>query len=275
MTSKPPTAAPQGFAAVYPTKRPQQTVIKGFRISTQKLPILKADPIDEMTQKLGIAPPEMIFGDNYVMIEHEKSGWGINFNAFDALDLVDKTGQSMLQVAYSKEWQKSREKTHEGIKEIVKPFDWSYSTDYKGTLSPNAKAFEETTNEIPIELLKRPDPILFFDEVDLYEDELADNGIALLSCKIRVMPERLLLLQRFFMRLDNVLIRVRETRVYVDFESREVIRDYQSKECSYEEARKTLATARDDIPALMRDANKLSELLPVVEKRTERVVLDG
>jgi type 2A phosphatase activator TIP41 len=99
---------PTGHAAVYPTKCPQEITIKGFRISTQKLPILKADPIEEMTKKLGIAPPEMIFGDNYVMIEHEKSGWGINFNSFDALDRVDKTGQSMLQVAYSKEWQKSR-----------------------------------------------------------------------------------------------------------------------------------------------------------------------
>jgi hypothetical protein len=29
-----------------------------------------------------------------------------------------------------------REKTHEGIKEVVKPFDWSYSTDYRGTLHP-------------------------------------------------------------------------------------------------------------------------------------------
>lgn len=101
--------APAGHTAVLPeTKKPQQISSHGFRVSTQKLPILKADPIEEMTQKLGIAPPEMIFGDNYVAIEHEKSGWAINFNAFDALNLVDKTGQSMLQVAYSREWQKSR-----------------------------------------------------------------------------------------------------------------------------------------------------------------------
>jgi len=96
-------------ASVSPeTKKPQQITVGGFRIATQKLPILKADPIEEMTKKLGIAVPEMIFGDNFVTIEHPSSGWGINFNAFDALDLVDKTGQSMLQVAYSKQWQQSR-----------------------------------------------------------------------------------------------------------------------------------------------------------------------
>lgn len=131
----------------------------------------------------------------------------------------------------------ARENTHEGIKEIVRPFDWSYSTDYKGTLYPTAKQFEPSTVPIPIELLKRPDPILFFDDVMLYEDELADNGVSMLSCKIRVMPERLLLLSRFFMRLDNVVFRLRDTRVYIDFDKLEVIREYQARELGYEEVR--------------------------------------
>ncbi|KAL5047145.1 hypothetical protein BDW71DRAFT_45009 [Aspergillus fruticulosus] len=274
-TASVPTAG--DTAAMSPTsQRPDTITVKGFKISTQKLPILKAEPIEAMTKKLGIAPPEMIFGDNFVSIEHEKSGWSIHFNAFDALDRVDKTGESMLKVAHSKEWQKSRETTHEGIKDVVRPFDWSYSTDYKGTvLSTQDHDFEETLSPIPIELLKRPDPILFFDEVILYEDELADNGITMLSCKIRVMPSRLLLLSRFFMRLDNVLFRLRDTRIYVDFENSEVVREYQSKECEYETVRQKLASARDDIPAIMRDPNRLSELLPLVDRRLERVILDG
>ena len=88
--------------------RPDVLRYRGFEISTRKRPILKAGPIEEMTNKLGIAPPEMIFGDNGVFVEHLASGWFIRFNAFDALDRVDKTGQSMLQVAHSSEWQRSR-----------------------------------------------------------------------------------------------------------------------------------------------------------------------
>jgi type 2A phosphatase activator TIP41 len=84
------------------------TVHRGFKITTRKLPILKAQPIEEMTEKLGITPPEMIFGDNLTSIEHQASGWIISFNTFDALDRVDKTGGSMLQVAHSKEWQSTR-----------------------------------------------------------------------------------------------------------------------------------------------------------------------
>ncbi|PYH41879.1 TIP41 family protein [Aspergillus saccharolyticus JOP 1030-1] len=252
-------------------QRPKSMAINGFTITTQTLPILKAEPIDKMTKKLGIAPPEMIFGDNFVEIEHKDTPWKITFNAFDALDRVDKSGESMLQVAYSKQWQRSR--NHGGIKEIVKPFDWSYSTDYTGSLAPGSRPFEATTKHIPTDLLRRPDPILFYDDVILYEDELADNGISMFSCKIRVMPARLLLLARFFLRLDNVLFRLRDTRVYVDFETGEIIREYQSKECDYESVRQALALTRDDVPAAMRDPNRLCDFIPLVETRLERTVL--
>ncbi|KAL9098606.1 MAG: hypothetical protein Q9163_005769 [Psora crenata] len=261
----------------------QSIIAKGFKITTRKLPILKAEPIEKMTESLGIAPPEMIFGDNMVSIEHAASGFGINFNTYDALDRVDKTGHSMLQVAHSKEWQSTRsvlrfklkgvrEKKHEGITEVVKPFDWSYSTDYKGTLRPGSPQFQPSTTPIPVGLLKRPDPIQFFDEVMLYEDEMADNGITMLSCKIRVMPERLLLLCRFFMRLDNVLVRIRDTRVYVEFGTGEVIREYQAKEEKYEVVREKLASAGQDVPAQFRDPNNLTDLLPIVDRTLERLI---
>lgn len=121
-----------------------------------------------------------------------------------------------------------REKTHEGIKEVVKPFDWSYTTDYQGTVT--GKQFILDSEPIPIALLKRPDPILFYEEVVLYESELDDNGISIFSVKVRVMPERMLLLCRLFMRLDNVLFRIRDTRIYVDFKKCKVIKEYTATE---------------------------------------------
>ena len=120
---------------------------------------------------------------------------------------------------------------------MVKPFDWSYTTDYRGTVAADAPPFVPSTRAIPLDLLRRPDPILFFDELVLYEDEMADNGITMLSCKIRVMPERLLLLVRFFMRLDNVLFRLRDTRVFVEFGTGEVIREWVAREEEYDAVR--------------------------------------
>ncbi len=43
---------------------------------------------------------------------------------------------------------------------------------------------EATTEKIDIEKLKLPDPILYFTDTPLYEDELADNGDASLYVKI-------------------------------------------------------------------------------------------
>lgn len=86
---------------------------------------------------------------------------------------------------------------------------------------------------MPLDKLRRPDPILFFDEVDLYEDELGDNGMSLLSIKVRVMPERMLLLSRFFLRLDDVIFRVRDTRLYIEFATGQVGLDYSVMESPY------------------------------------------
>lgn len=131
-----------------------------------------------------------------------------------------------------------REQTHKDIKEVIKPFDWSYTTEYKGSVTSSPeKAFAPSATQIPLELLKRPDPILFFEEVILYESELDDNGISMLSCKVRVMPERMLLLCRLFMRLDNVLVRIRDTRVYVEFKTGEVIREYTAREEVFEKVK--------------------------------------
>jgi len=264
-----------GFAVPAPTDTGSSITQAGFSITTHKLPILKAGPIEQMTDKLGISPPEMIFGDNAIRIDHAKSGWSIEFNAFDALDKVDKTGNSMLKVSYSKEWQKNREHVQEEIKDVVKPFDWSYSTDYKGTVTSaeESNQFQPSEKPIPLALLERRDPILLFDDVMLYEDELADNGITLLSCKIRVMPARLLLLSRFFMRLDDVVFRIRDTRVYIEFATGEVIREYTAREESYETVRQKLAITREDVPAIMREPNKLTALLPILEQTRESVVL--
>ncbi|KAK1640544.1 TIP41-like family-domain-containing protein [Colletotrichum phormii] len=267
---------------------------RNFRVASRKLPISKAGPIDDMTASLGIPVPEMIFGDNLVSVSHVPTGWSIAFNAYDALDAVDKTDKKMLQVAYARDWSSSREKTSAGIKEVVKPYDWSYSTEYRGTLEEptgsagsagaqqgeagkNKNQLEETTTRmIPLELLKRRDPILFFDDVVLFESELDDNGISIVSVKVRVHEKRMLLLCRLFMRLDNVIVRIRDTRVYVDFETDEVIREYTAKEDSFDSVKRSLfmeGRLPDDIVIALRDPNLLYNLLPTVEQTVQSVFL--
>jgi type 2A phosphatase activator TIP41 len=174
-----------------------------------------------------------------------------------------------------------RQHVHSDIKEVVKPFDWSYSTDYKGSIfskqplddnTQESPAFRTTDRKLPLRLLSQPDPILFFSSIDLFEDELADNGMSLLTVKVRVMPRRLLLLSRFFLRLDDVIFRIRDTRVYIEFETGEVIREYTAREEKYDAIKSQLGSAVD-ATSFMRDPDQLAKVCPIVETSLEGLLL--
>ena len=79
---------------------------------------------------------------------------------------------------------------------MQKPFDWTYTTLHPGSTSTSDSSTGEHPPEwrpappthpgIPLASLARTDiPILFFDEVPLFEDELGDNGIA--NATVRVV----------------------------------------------------------------------------------------
>ncbi|CAH0026824.1 unnamed protein product [Clonostachys rhizophaga] len=248
-----------------------------FQIEARKLPISKAGPIDELNEKLGIPVPEMIFGDNLIKITHKPSNWSISFDAFGALNRVDKEGKKLLKVSYAKDWERTREDTTMKIKNIVKPYDWSYTTDYSGTESEGSSGQRLALgidHYIPLALLQRRDPMLFFEEVILYESELDDNGISIYSCKVRVHERRMLLLCRLFMRLDGVVVRINDTRVYVDFDQNYVIREYTAKEELFQSLKRKLVMSGrlpDDVTIALRDPNILDPLLTVTKQMTDAV----
>jgi len=127
----------------------------------------------------------------------------------------------------------------EHAKNVAPDFDWTYSTDYKGNVLPGqAEGVQvgvpgDTDQTIDLERLRVQEPILFFDEVVLFEDELADNGTAFFNVKLRVMPSGFYCLARFFLRVDDVLLRARDTRVYHAFNTNFVLREHSLRESSY------------------------------------------
>lgn len=252
--------------ASFPLVETPSISINDWEIYTTKKPILNSDEIDKEQERLGIPLPEMIFGNNKVEIKNKAKNFHISFNTPDALSLVDTTGENSLQVSYSKEWFSTRRTNTDDVKGIVKPFDWTYSTTYRGSLIEGSHDLKETLDlNIPLNKLKKPDPILFFDDMVLYEDELGDNGISVLSCKIRVMPERLLLLSRFFLRVDNVIFRVRDTRIYIEFNENLIIREYKEQEANYQDVLKKISPMTGDPRAFLRDQNWIASKLPAIK----------
>ena len=91
---------------------------------------------------------------------------------------------------------------------MTKPYDWTYSTTWPGQPgeaapvdihAQNMTKYEPTSWEaafvrgtdpkrdrIPIERLgpASGEPILFYDDIVLFEDELADNGTSILNVKV-------------------------------------------------------------------------------------------
>jgi len=208
--------------------------------------------------------PDMVFADNVMRIEHN-DGFGIEFNSLDALSFVENK-KDVMKVAMADAWREARVETSD-IQEVVKPFDWTYTTAYKGTLTGSDKKLKEITTEeeIDIEKLKQKEKILFYEDVHLYEDELADNGCAQLSVKVRVMPSSFFVLQRFYLRVDGVLVRVNDTRLYHEVDKNYLLREYSRRESRFE-----------DLKLPQNVINEPSEVwmhLPVMEQSRDKLEL--
>ncbi|WVQ75824.1 hypothetical protein IAR50_005457 [Cryptococcus sp. DSM 104548] len=134
----------------------------------------------------------------------------------------------------------------------VKPHDWTYSTCYAGSVTGPSTFTPTPTHSLPLALLARQDPvldqILYYEDVPLYEDELHDNGESMLNTRIRVMPHCFFILSRLFVRVDNVLFRMYDVRIYHAFGSTEIIREVKGMEAGYEEVKRRLEKPTDLSP---------------------------
>ncbi|CAF0718140.1 unnamed protein product [Brachionus calyciflorus] len=205
--------------------------------------------------------PDMLFADNYLKLKH-KNGFGLEFNALDSLKLVDPSAD-LIKVSVAKEWKESRT-DYEFIDKLIRPFDWTFTTPYKGTLTGETKLNPiDSTERINIEKLKVPETISFFDEVSLFDDELSDHGISSLNVKIRVMPTSFYILQRFFLRVDNVVLRSYDTRIYHEINKKYLIREYSERE--------SLAKDLNLSPRILSEPNEVSNLLTLKKTQIERL----
>ena len=132
-------------------------------------------------------------------------------------------------------------------------YDWTYTTFYEGSL--DGATYEMSDDKkIDYDLLRRRDPILWNDSVLLFESELDDNGCSILRAKIRVMPSCFFCLLRFWVRVDRVLLRVFDTRIFHRFGHDHVVVERTERE------RSLLPTER---PSMFNDPNTFAGSLPL------------
>ncbi|KNE64327.1 hypothetical protein AMAG_09353 [Allomyces macrogynus ATCC 38327] len=247
--------------------------LRGWAFTSEKNPISNAQELDEALAWLEdrarttpIPPlhalPEMYFGSNHLTVRGP-GGVTISFDPREALARVEVGPQGLrwrqIKVKAADAWQRRMDQQREmrradsavdeptptasastcpfdirpeEIQETPKPFDWTYSTDFRGSVS-NADV-STTVEEIPLAKLAVREPILYFDENVMFEDELGDNGVSKYSVKIRVMPSGFFILARQFLRVDHVQYAFYDTRIYHAFGSDHVLREYLAQSIDYD-----------------------------------------
>ncbi|XP_028556268.1 TIP41-like protein isoform X2 [Dendrobium catenatum] len=222
--------------------------IKGWQIESCKRPILGSLALREWEEKLGTSHlPEMVFGDSSLNLLHMESGFKIHFNAFDALKGWKQESLPPVEVPAAAKW-KFRSKP---VQQIILDYDYTFTTPYCGS-----EAVE-----------------LNHEKVILYEDELADSGISLLTVKVRVMPSSWFLLLRYWLRVDGALMRLRDSRVYCSFSGDDDAQPVLLRESCWKEA-KIQSLFAQGLPvdsAAYCDPNLISQRLPVVAQKIQRL----
>ncbi|KAI3712284.1 hypothetical protein L1987_70835 [Smallanthus sonchifolius] len=253
--------------------------IHGWEIESSNRSCLTSLNLQSWEEKLETSHlPEMIFGDSSLVLKHMSSGTKIHFNAFDALVGWKNEPLPPVEVPAAAQW-KFRSKPFE---QVILDYDYTFTTPYSGSENVetsrgiefegnNRLKWNDCEEQINVAALTSKEPILFYDEVILYEDELADNGVSLLTVKVRVMPSYWFLLLRFWLRVDGVLMRLRDTRVVCNFSEHTkpvILRDISWREATFK------ALASKGYPsdsASYNDPNVIGQRLPVVLHKTQKL----
>lgn len=212
-----------------------------------------ADTGNQMRRRM--CPPEITFLDAQVSLKH--NNMNIRFSATDALlewaeahrylDHAINEGENcrnrcrgvqILQTKDAKSWSK---KTSEGTTSSQFYYDWTFASPYAGSIiqTHEESSEDETCSHItsnmnninnrtkwrplsqsliPFHLLQdTSQPILLYDDIPLFEDDLHDNGDVSLNIKLRVMPHCWYVLLRLFVRVDHVCLKAREVRMFCYF----------------------------------------------------------
>ncbi|GAB0092663.1 TIP41-like protein [Sergentomyia squamirostris] len=174
--------------------------------------------------------PDMVFPRNSLVLTHA-NGAVLEFNTMEALKRVMNTKLD-LKVAFAEEWKETRPAECTEVK--TKPFDWTFSSDYQGSHNEKIK-IEPTEMKIDITKLMKREAIIFYQDITLFEDELHDNGISVSSVKIRVMPSGFFILLRYFLRVDNVMVKIIDTRFHLEAGNKFILKEFTHREAKVEE----------------------------------------
>jgi len=197
---------------------------------------------------------------SYCNFAKQKSTFKETFDKTSDTDTISVI-PTELKIKQAEFWKHKKISEDADIKVLEKISDWTYSTPYKGSikeiktkkaegedltsemenLSISSKSkinLEKTDEEIPLHNLTASNPIKWFSEFLLFEDELGDCGLSQSTFRFRVMGDCFFGLLRSYLRVDDVCVRIYDTRIYHEFGKNYILREFSVRENSFEELKK-------------------------------------
>ena len=193
--------------------------------------------------------PEIFYGFNRLFLINKSKNFCYEFNPLQMLSLANYTQRKKLlkekEIYYIPNQAKSQYSKTDDTKNEE---DWSFSSPYMGHItsinnSPMSKYYPELKENKVFKKektnLKYPETkvenVLNYNQIHFFEDELGDIGFSEGKIGFGVMNECFLGLMRCYLRVDNMIVRNIDTKIYHKFGDNYIIRNFLVKEKTYDE----------------------------------------
>ena len=193
--------------------------------------------------------PEIFYGFNRLFLINKSKNFCYEFNPLQMLSLANYNLRKQLlkekEIYYIPNQAKSQySKTDDSKNEE----DWSFSSPYMGHITsinncPMGKYYAEIKETKVFKKektdLKYPETkvenVLNYNQIHFFEDELGDIGFSEGKIGFGVMDQCFLGLMRCYLRVDNMVVRNIDTKIYHKFGDKYIIRNFLVKEKTYDE----------------------------------------
>ena len=106
----------------------------------------------------------------------------------------------------------------------------------------------------------------------MFECDLEDSGYTMGICRFRVMNDCWYVLLRSYVRVDGVKVRIMDTRLFHDFSTRCILREFTHREASYDELRSLGFSLSSEWMLSQTQADEVSPHTPIRTKVNDRIV---
>ena len=193
--------------------------------------------------------PEIFYGFNRLFLLNESQNFCYEFNPLQMLSLTNNNVRQKLlkekEIYYIPTQAKSQYSKTDDTKNEM---DWSFSSPYMGHITSinncimnkyypkinETKKFRTEKSNITFPEIK-VENVLNYNQVQFFEDELGDIGLSEGKIGFGVMDQCFLGLMRCYLRVDNMLVRNIDTKIYHKFGEKYIVRNFSVKEKTYDE----------------------------------------